>query len=485
METNSWIKIKEEIRLREELRIDREKCCYCGGCVGVCPADALLLMETELRIDEEKCTMCRYCLFFCPVEAFSIQTDELSEHKPEVEIISTDVVVVGAGPAGSICAKYLAQSGVNVLVIEKKQEIGVPKRCAEAVDTQVFNEVGIETDPVWLINRIRTAVLYAPDGNSVKFGAQSFEESGCMVERKIFEKHLAKDAIRAGAKYMLKTMALGVLKEKNQVKGVVVEHMGVKKKIAAKIVIAADGVDSMISKSAGQKTVNRLKNYMSCFQYEMAGIDNIDEKAIHLYYGNSIAPGGYAWIFPKGNSLANVGVGIKMLKEGSKTPKGHLDEFIEKNPSIFRSASAVEFNCGGVPVNQTVETLVGDGLMIIGDAAQLVNPITGGGLKLAMISGKMAAEVAAECLRKGDISVRSLSEYQKKWDVLEGKELRRMVKLQQFTENLTDDDFNNLAGILTEKILGELARGIYSGFIKLLLKKLPSLMHFAVKFLKS
>jgi len=482
---NSRDEITKEVKLAEKLIINREKCCYCGGCVGVCPEDALVLRETELKIDEQKCTMCRYCLFFCPVEAFSLQSDELSKHKPEAEIISTDVVVVGAGPAGSICAKYLAQSGVNVLVVEKKQEIGVPKRCAEAVDTQVFDEVGIETNPLWLINHIQTAVLYAPNGNSVKFGAQSFEDSGCIIERKIFEKHLAKDAILAGAKYMLKTTALGVIKEKTQVKGVVVEHMGAKKTITAEIIIAADGVDSMISKSAGQKTVNRLKNYMSSFQYEMAGIDNIDEKAIHLYYGNSIAPGGYVWIFPKGNGLSNVGVGIKVLKKGDKTPKEHLDEFIEKNPSIFKAASAVEFNCGGIPVNQTVETLVGNGLMIIGDAAQLVNPITGGGLKLAMISGKMAAEVAAECLHKRDISAESLSEYQKKWDALQGKELKRMLMLQRFTDSLSDDDLNNLAGILTERILGELARGIYSGFIKLLLKKLPSLMHFAVKFLKS
>ncbi|MFC2157093.1 geranylgeranyl reductase family protein [Acidobacteriota bacterium] len=471
--------------MAERLVIYRGKCCYCGGCVGVCPEDALLLVETELKVDEQKCTLCGYCISFCPVEALSAPAEELLHQMPEEDTISTDVVVVGAGPAGSICAKYLAQSGVDVLVIEKKQEIGVPKRCAEAVDIQVFKEVGIKTNPQWMLSRIQTAVLYAPNGNNVQFSAQSTEESGCIVERKIFEKHLAKDAIQAGARYMLKTTALAVKMEKNQVTGIIADHMGVKREIEAKIVIAADGVDSMMSKSAGLDTVNRLKNYMSCFQYEMAGIDNIAEEAIHMYYGNSIAPGGYVWIFPKGNGLANVGVGIKVQKEGDKTPKKHLDEFIEKNPKIFKRASAVEFNCGGVPVKQTVETLVGDGLMIIGDAAQLVNPISGGGLTLAMISGKMAAEVGASCLRKGDFSAHCLNEYQKNWNVLQGKELKRMLKLQRFTEKLSDNDLNNLADILTEEILEELARGIYSGFIKLLMKKLPSLMPYAVKFLKS
>jgi len=471
--------------LKENLWIDRDKCCYCGGCVGVCPAQALMLMETELKLDREKCTMCRYCLIFCPVEAISIRPEEISEYRPEAEIVQTDVVIVGAGPAGSICAKYLAQSGVHVLVVEKRQEIGAPKRCAEAVDPKTFKAVGIEPNPLWLTNRIQTAVLYAPNENRVTFGARSSDESGVIIERKIFDKHLAKDAIRAGAKYWLKTTALDVIQENGQVKGVVVEHMGMAKKIMAKIVIAADGVDSLMAKSAGLKTVNPLKYYMSCFQYEMAGLSNIDEQAIHLYYGNDIAPGGYVWVFPKGNTLANVGVGIKALKDGRKTPQKYLDQFIEKHPFIFQNASAVEFNCGGVPVHQTVETLVGDGMMIIGDAAHLVNPITGGGIDLAMISGRMAAEVAVEALQKGDVRRRNLSKYQKKWDAQHGKKLKKMLKLQKFTENLTNEDLNKLADILTAKILGELADGNFSGFIKLLLKKLPSLAHFAVTYLRS
>jgi digeranylgeranylglycerophospholipid reductase len=217
----------------------------------------------------------------------------------------------------------------------------------------------------------------------------------------------------------------------------------------------------------------------------MAGISNIDEQAIHLYYGNDIAPGGYVWVFPKGNTFANVGVGIKALKDGRETPKKYLDQFIEKHPFIFQNASAVEFNCGGVPVHQTVEALVGDGMMIVGDAAHLVNPITGGGIDLAMISGRMAAEVAVEALQKEDVGTRNLIKYQKKWNARQGKKLKKMFKLQKFTEHLTNEDLNKLANILTSKILEELADGNFSGFVKLLLKKLPSLAHFAVTYLRS
>jgi len=476
---------EQENHLTEDIKIDREKCCYCGGCVGVCPDDALVLMDTELKVDIEKCTLCRYCLLFCPVEAIEIDTEDRPQHQPEADIIHTDVVVVGAGPAGSLCAKYLAQAGVDVLVVEKKQEIGVPKRCAEAVDFSVFQKVGIEPHPLWLIHRIHTAVLYAPNKNCVKFGARTQMESGCIIERKVFEKHLAKDAICAGAKYWLKTTALRVLKEKDDVHGVVVEHMGVEKKIKAQITVAADGVDSKIAKSAGLDTVNPLKGYMSCVQYEMAGLSNIDEEAIHLYYGNDVAPGGYLWIFPKGNSIANVGVGINVMKSHDKSAKHHLDSFIEDHSSIFSGASPVEINSGGVPVHQTIETLASNGLMIIGDAAQFVNPVTGGGIDLAMLSGKLAAEVAVDSLHKNDVSKKSLSTYQNRWELLFGKQLKKMHRLQKFMENLSDDDLNRLADILTSNNLQDLAEGRFSGFVKLVMKKMPSLAHFAVKFLKT
>ena len=471
--------------MTEDIKINRGKCCYCGGCVAVCPENALILMDTELKVDTEKCTLCRDCLLFCPVEAIEMRPEDRAQHQPETDIIYIDVVVVGAGPAGSLCAKYLAQSGVDVLVVEKKQEIGVPKRCAEAVDFSVFQKVGVEPHPLWLIHRLYSAVLYAPNENFVKFGARMQMESGCIIERKVFEKHLAKDAIRVGAKYWLKTTALRVLKEKGCVHGVVVEHMGVEKKINAKITVAADGVDSKIAKSAGLDTVNPLESFMSCFQYEMAGLSNIDEEAVHLYYGNTIAPGGYLWIFPKGNSFANVGVGINVLTSRDKSAKHHLDSFIEDHPLIFNGASPVEINSGGVPVFRTIETLVSNGLMIIGDAAQFVNPVTGGGIDLALLSGKLAAEVAVDSLHKNDVSKKSLNTYQDRWELLFGKQLKRMHRLQTFMENLSDDDLNKLADILTPKNLQDLAEGRFSGFVKLVIKKVPSLAHFAVKFLKS
>ena len=472
--------------MAETIKIDREKCFYCGGCVGVCPENALELKETELEVNRQVCTLCRDCIVFCPVNAIDTQPEDRPfRQRPVADTLHTDVVIVGAGPAGSVCAKYLAQAGFDVCVVEKKQEIGVPKRCAEALDFGVFPKVGIKPNHLWLIQRVDTAVLYAPNGDNVKMLTPDRLEGGCLIERKVFEKHLAKDAIQAGAKYWLKTTAQHVLQENGRVRGVVTEHMGTVKNIEAKITVAADGVDSKIAKSAGLNTANPLENLMSCFQYEMAGLDNIDDSSIHLYYGQSIAPGGYLWIFPKGHSLANVGVGINVLTAGEGTAKDYLDLFIQNRPHIFRGASPVEFTSGGVPVRQTAESLVDHGLLVIGDAAQLVNPVTGGGIDLAMLSGKLAAEVAVDALNKNDVGEKNLRSYQEKWEAQYGAYLKRMGRLQKFMKNLTDENLNELAGILSSENLQDLAEGRFSGFVKLVIKNLPSLAHFTVKFLKT
>jgi len=135
-----------------------------------------------------------------------------------------DVVVVGAGPAGSIAARVLAENKANVLVLEKRQEIGAPKRCAEGINLLGLQNVGVEPNPKWAVNEIYGAVLYSPSGKQVRLKNKKY--LGYLLERKIFEKHLASHAIKKGAKYMVKTRALSAIKENGTVVGVRAEHMG-------------------------------------------------------------------------------------------------------------------------------------------------------------------------------------------------------------------------------------------------------------------
>jgi digeranylgeranylglycerophospholipid reductase len=303
-----------------------------------------------------------------------------------------------------------------------------------------------------------------------------------LLERKIFEKHLAAQAINKGARYLVKTRAISVLKEQGRVVGVLAEHMGEEFKVKAKIVIAADGVDSKIGKSAGLSTVNKLSDYHSGFQYEMAGV-NIDEKLLHIYFGSDIAPKGYVWIFPKGDTIANVGIGILgLLSEDGGRARDFLDKFIELHPEIFAKASPIEVNAGGIPVSSSCECFVGDGIMLAGDSAQQVNPIHGGGISLAMNAGKLAAETAVKALKKGDYSKKMLSEYEKNWRDTDGRRMKKLLKLRHFLEKLESDDFERFVGVISGDDIMALTGGDYARFLKVLVK-IPRLLPLAKKML--
>ncbi len=396
--------------------------------------------------------------------------------------LKCDVVVVGAGPAGSTAARFLAKNGIDVIVVDKRQEIGAPKRCAEGIRLKGLERVGLKPDPQWAVNKVKGAILYSPSGKQLKTVID--DAGGYILERKIFEKHLAAEAIRAGARYMVKTLATGVMKENGYVSGIHAEYMGEEFEIKSKLVIAADGVDSRIAKSAGLDTVNKITDYHSGFQYEMANLNLIDSNMLHIYFGENVAPKGYLWIFPKSKDTANVGVGILGLKsDDGNRARDYLDRFIKSQPEIFENASPIEINAGGVPVSSSVDTLVGNGLMIIGDAAQQVNPIHGGGIALAMNAAKIAAEVGTKAIKENNLSKERLYEYEKIWFETDGKRMKKLLKLRNFLEKLDDSDFEKFADILKGEDIIKLTEGRYKFLLKLFMKKAPKMLSLAKKFL--
>ncbi|MDD5112237.1 MAG: NAD(P)/FAD-dependent oxidoreductase [Candidatus Altiarchaeota archaeon] len=391
-----------------------------------------------------------------------------------------DVVIVGAGPAGSITARRLAENGVKVIVLEKKQEIGTPKRCAEGLNIVGLKSAGIEPNPLWAVNEINGAILYSPAGRKVAIKNDKY--LGYILERKIFEKHLAAQAIDKGARYMVKTRVMSVIMENGSVVGVSAEHMGESFNVRAKIVIAADGVDSKIGRSAGLNTVNRMTDYHSGFQYEMAGV-KCEGNMLHIFFGDSVAPKGYVWIFPKGHGIANVGIGVlSLVSDDGNRARDHLDRFIANHPQIFAGASPIEINAGGIPVSSSCETFVGNGIMLVGDAAQQVNPIHGGGISLAMDAAIMAAEVAVKALREGTYAKERLFEYERRWRETEGARMKKLYDLRGFLEKLEDEDFERLAGVINDDVIMAMTSGEFTGFLKVLVK-IPKLFPVARKML--
>lgn len=381
-----------------------------------------------------------------------------------------DVVVVGAGPAGSVTARFAAESGAKVLIIERRQEVGVPVLCGEGISRKIDDWDMLEGDR-WIAGRMDGARIYSPDGTMVKLSADmAGNETGYVVYRDIFDQELARRAIKAGAKLMLNTMAVGLLKDGARIKGVKAKRFDEEFDIEADIVVGADGVESKVGKWAGIKTRLDPKDLETCAQYTLTNVD-VKDAYCDFYLGKEIAPGGYIWVFPKGKNVANVGIGILASLSESGMAKKLLDKFIAKDPRL-KKGEPVRFLAGAVPVSNPIET-VRDNLILIGDSARQVDPITGGGLTHCLEGGKIAGEVIGKAVKNKDFSKEALSEYENKWKEGFGKKIKRNYLVKEIMLDMEDKTFNMLADSLKDYKFEELST---LSLVKALVLKHPTLL---------
>ena len=349
-----------------------------------------------------------------------------------------DCIVVGGGPAGSTFARVAAEGGLSVLLLEKDRDIGVPVRCGEAISDaglRIFHE----PNPRWIASTINRIKLVAPNETVVEF---DLHQKGYILDRRIFDYDLAEFASIAGAQIVTKAYIDGLIIEDDKVVGVKGTHVGERFEKRAKIVVGADGVESRVGRWAGLKTTVKLKDMECGIQKTVTGID-VDEHMFDFYLSRKWAPGGYLWVFPKGKHKANIGLAISgyYAKDGKAAHK-FLDEFLAWK---YPNASVLTTVVGGVPVAKTVKQMVMDGLMLVGDAARTVNPVTGGGIISGMRSGLLAAETAVKALRNGGPIRKNLSSYEKEWHKIGGKNHERFYRIKETIFRFTDDDLNRIA----------------------------------------
>ena len=183
-----------------------------------------------------------------------------------------DVLVIGAGPAGSTAAKYAADSGADVLLVEKRQEIGTPVRCGEGISKRWLEEIGLEPSSRWIAHEVDGARIFSPDGSFFEVDEKlAGSKWGFVIERDLFDRALAKRAISSGAELMVRTGAVGLLHENGEVSGARLQSFGKTLDVRAKIVIGADGYESQIGRWAGIETSLKPKDIDSCFQYTLVG----------------------------------------------------------------------------------------------------------------------------------------------------------------------------------------------------------------------
>lgn len=366
--------------------------------------------------------------------------------------LNCDVLVVGAGPAGSLAAKSAAENGVDVIFIEEHKVPGTPVYCAEGLSIGGIIAGGLEPVPPYVSQQINTARIIAPNGKSLDMSTKNW--SGYTLDRVVFDRALSENAVKAGAKLMTEIKATDVIIEGKRIVGVKALSGGEEVEFHSKVVIGADGHWSIIRRRAG--LVRYFSDYIICAQYQLGGLDLEDPTVNEFFIGERYAPGGYAWVFPKSKTVANVGLGVRIKHD--KPPIDYLKDFIASDPR-FRNSKILKKTGGICPVSGAIDKYIMDGLMLVGDAAGMLIPMTGAGIHTGIDSGKMAGRVAAEAVKTGDVSEKRLHAYKVEFDKYWGKRIKESGKALEMLDKFTDDDLNTLADIITKDDILSLANG--------------------------
>ena len=359
-----------------------------------------------------------------------------------------DVLVVGAGPTGSTAAKYAALGGAEVLLIEKRSEIGTPVRCGEGVAKRWLEEIGLTPSREFICHEVDGARIIAPDGTTLVLDeTRAGNECGYILERDLFDRFLAREAAKAGSEIMIKTSAVALLQEDERVVGARCEHMGDTFDVHAKVVIGADGFESQVGRWAGLETHLRTRDIDACLQYTLVGVQG--DPRLNDFYLGSCAPGGYAWVFWKDKDVANVGIGVNLSKIRERADaKKYLDRLIARTPGLARG-EIVEEVAGAVSVSLPLDRTVAPGVLLAGDAARLIDPLTGGGILNGCLSGRYAGEVAADAI-EGEPTEEALRAYDTRWRARMEEELARHYLIKERLIRVDDETINKVLRAVSE-----------------------------------
>ncbi len=342
-----------------------------------------------------------------------------------------DVVVIGAGPSGSICARNLARRGYHVLLCEKRPVVGVPVRCGEATGPQKRLADFMPVNPDYLETSITGVILHGPGGIDIRYDAN--KELGVMLDRKLFDQDLAHQAEREGAELCVDARISAVGPAQNGARSVTIEYGGQSHAVEAAMVVGADGAEALSGRWVGLKT-RQLPPY-TCTAIELR-IKAEDANPHHLTFwqGYDSINRGYIWVFPKVKSkVVNLGSGELMPKLGAKNM---YDLSLEYKNKLFPDAVVEEVHGGCVPVSGNLTDYVADRFLLSGDAAHHTNPLTGGGIMASIVAADTAARWIDAGFKAGDLSPAFLRQYQQEcWDRF-GRNHRKEARIRDFVLGL-------------------------------------------------
>jgi digeranylgeranylglycerophospholipid reductase len=387
---------------------------------------------------------------------------------------SFDAVVVGAGPAGSIAAYEIARAGFSVLLVEKHPVVGRPVCCAEGITVEGLTQV-VPLDRHWISTEISGAILCGPQGRRLEI---IHPDAGYILDRTRFDRDLAERATAAGATLWVNTEARGLNSSDGELfDRVLLWRDNAECAVRCRIILGCDGVESLAGRWAGLDTTLAPDDLDTSAQYLLGGLTNVAPHKMEIHLSAELTPGGYAWIFPKNATTANVGLGFTPWLAGSRKAIHRLDEFVARR---FPGAKILAKTGGAVPAFRGRKMMQAKNVLLAGDAARLLDSLTGAGIANALLSGQYAGQTAAEYLSRLKPDLALLRRYPERFMKRKGRELRYLRYARHIFLKMTERDFVEVMEFLRPIYHGKTIHAINGiAIIKSILRAKPRLLALA------
>jgi geranylgeranyl reductase family protein len=345
-----------------------------------------------------------------------------------------DVVVVGAGPAGSYAAHKLAEMGYGVAVVEQKERLGEQVCCTGIISQGCISDFDIDEDVI--LRRANSATLVSPSGRSLRLWRQ--ETQAAVIDRAVFDVAMAKRAQDKGAEYLLNSRVNDIEAGDDRV-GVAAIRRGEKLDFEARAVVIATGFGSGL---VHRLDLGRVSDFVMGAQAEVEVV-GIDE--VQVYFGQEVAPGFFAWLVPTLPSRALVGLLSR------RNPEIYLRKLIASLIAEEKIVSAeAEPSFRGISLKPLAKTYT-DRLVVVGDAAGQVKPVTGGGIYYGLLCAEIAAKNLHRALESDSLSADGLAGYEREWRRKLGSELKIGRWARKFYERLSDAQIDRLFDIIKSR----------------------------------
>lgn len=267
-----------------------------------------------------------------------------------------DVIIVGAGPAGTSAAFVLAKAGIRTLILEKKREVGVPNHCGEGISHNVFDFLDVDENREWIVKRMKGAKVFFPNQGFFYYPERSY-----CINRTLFDQECADNATKAGAILLLNRKVVKIRKTYSSWK--LTTQNG--EELRSTYLIAADGATSTVRRLLGFR-----EKFTTAIQYKFKPIKRFEEDYF-IFYNNEMFPHGYAWVFNRGieTSIGVLGIG---------DVRKRLEEFIRGFDIKTDQKESVQY--GAIPNPMRPMLVVLPGVLFSGDAGGFTFSLTKGGV---------------------------------------------------------------------------------------------------------